>query len=407
MKAGVTPVLTAVWWKANKGNLVPGAPLEGALQTYEKLKATFERTIEAPNAAGYDTYIAVKTYLGADLMKAMDAQINACNKTLHKDTIAGLTKYKTAVIPAEKAALDKAFNGFKERHEGVLESMRDAVEHTLALLDAIGKLSVQTVLECEAKAPEVDKALAAATVAKANADKDAADAAMNAAINASTYIVAKRQVLANAIKNRPKEWAFDRTKLTDADGVFHKLSDRKLRLDTQIENNWQKVEEITKQAQATTSETRKVADGSVHAETALVGAFNRVVNRAYQLGQTNDVPAREMKAALSNLEGDLEAYAKTHDAAEKAKFKQQAGSNLLTAKTQQTALKNALGKGKAEIDGLVKAMPAKVVHAGNPAFSELFEQLDRATKTFAEDEVVLAKATEKIKKLEPEVAKLT
>jgi len=44
---------------------------------------------------------------------AVDAQIKSCNKLIHKDTIAGLTKYKTVVIPAEKTALDKTFNGFK------------------------------------------------------------------------------------------------------------------------------------------------------------------------------------------------------------------------------------------------------------------------------------------------------
>jgi len=407
MKPGVTPVLSAAWWKTNKGTLASSNPLETALQKYEKIKSDFERTIETPNADGYGAFAAAKTYLGVDLVKAVDAQIKSCNKLIHKDTIAGLTKYKTVVIPAEKTALDKTFNGFKSRHEGAFDSMIEAMQSTIKTLEPVAALSARTVLDCEAKAPEIDKALAQATVAKANANATAAGAAMKTAVEASAFIAAKHQALGNAIKGAPKSWAYDRKIAASGDStVVNKLMDRKSTLEAQIENNWAKVEEINKQGQAGMSQTRTVAQGSSDAEAALVGAFNRMVNRAFALAQTNDVPAREMKAAMSNLEGDIEAYGKAKDPKEKAKHKKLAQDNLKMAKVQQGALKSALEKGKSEIDGLVKAMPAKVVNRSNPAFSKMFVEYDKAMRSFTEDTEILTKKTDQLKKLEPQVTKL-
>lgn len=408
MKAGVTPVLNSAWWKANKGTLVTAQPLEGALKKYEAAKAAFTKAIQSPDADGYTAYMAAKTALAADVVKAVDAHISSINKTLHKDTVAGLNKYKAAVIPAEKSALDKSFSEYKARHEGVYESMVEALENHLKLLAPIAALSAKTVLEVEAKAPEADKALSEVTVAKSKANKLASDAAVKKATEVSAYIAGKHQTLTDAIAKRPTFWPFDKTKALENDkAALNKLSDKRSMFDGQIESNSNKVESINKKVQSVMSQARRVAEGTVEAQEALVGAFDRMVTRAFALAQANDVPAREMKAAISNLDGDLTAYKKAASTSDKAKHKKNAEGNLRMAKVQQGALKSALENGQTEIDGLMKSLPADIVKRDNPAFAKMFGEFDKAMKSFTEDKATLQKESDKLRKLGPEVGKLT
>jgi len=401
MKPGITPVLSSSWWTANKGKTVPANPLEGALKAYEAAKAAFEKTIEQPNADGYAAYTAAKNKLAADVVKAVDAEIAACIKIMHKDAIAGLNKYKSTIIPAEKAELDKTFLEFKSRHEGVLESMLDAMESFIAALSPIAELSAKTVLACQAKAPEADKALGAVTTCMGKGDAKGAGVAATTATEVGAFVAAQHKALQDAIKKAPKTWPLDRAKLAEKDKTAaNKLGDRKSTLESQIEANMARVEEIKKEVESVMSQARQLTKGTLDTQNALVGSFNRLINRAFALAQSNDVPAREMKAALSNLDGDIIAYGKAADPKEKDKHKTLAKKNLDFAKVQCKALEAALKNGKAEISTLQKSMPANVVKRDNPVFTPLFVELDKALKSFTEDDATLLKESGKLKNLE-------
>ena len=211
MKAGVTPVLTVAWWKANKSTLVSGSAMEAALKKYELAKAAFEKATTTPAADGYAAYVTVKTILGTDVIKAVDVAIASCNKTLHKDDIAGLTKYKTTVIPAAKTQLDNDLKEFKTKHEGAFNNMVTAINVYLKALEQVAVLSANTVLQCETIAPQADKALVAATGAAG--EYLAANAAMNQAMTASAQIAEKYHALEQAIKSGPKVSPGDRARL--------------------------------------------------------------------------------------------------------------------------------------------------------------------------------------------------
>jgi tetratricopeptide (TPR) repeat protein len=405
MKAGVTPVLTVAWWKANKSTLVSGTAMEAALKKYEAAKTEFEKAIKTPAADGYAAYMTVKTILGTEVVKAVDTAIASCNKTLHKDDIAGLNKYKTNVIPAAKTALDNDFKEYKTKHETEFNNMVNGMTQFMKLLEPIAVLSANTVLQCEAIAPEADKALIMAT--NANGNIQAANTAMNQANNAGRQIAEKYHALDEAIKKAPKNWPMDRSKVLQSDNAaVMKMGDRKFTMEQQIENNFTKVGKINQSVQAVMSKTRMIAEGKASAEEALVGAFDRLVNRAFSLVQGNDVQAREMKSALSNLGGDIEGYAQAKDPSAKEQFKKKAGDNLRMAKVQGGALATALKKSKEEIDGALNSMPKNVVNRQNPAFAKLFTELDKALKAFTQDGELLQKEGQRMKTLEIEVAKM-
>jgi hypothetical protein len=202
MKAGVTPVLTAAWWKANKSTLVSGTAMEAALKKYEAARTAFEKAIESPTADGYAAYVTVKQILSTEVVKAVDTALASCNKTLHKDDIAGLNKYKTTVIPAAKTDLDNQVKEYKAKHEGAFNNMVNAINVYLRQLEQVAVLSANTVLQCEAIAPQADKALVAAT--GANGNVNAANAATHQAMAASAQIAEKLDALEQAIKNKPK-----------------------------------------------------------------------------------------------------------------------------------------------------------------------------------------------------------
>jgi hypothetical protein len=403
MKAGVTPVLTVAWWKANKSTLVSGSAMEAALKKYELAKAAFEKATTTPAADGYAAYVTVKTILGTDVIKAVDVAIASCNKTLHKDDIAGLTK--TTVIPAAKTQLDNDLKEFKTKHEGAFNNMVTAINVYLKALEQVAVLSANTVLQCETIAPQADKALVAATGAAGNTS--AANAAMNQAMTASAQIAEKYHALEQAIKSGPKVWPGDKSKVAASDSkVYDKLGDRRSMMDAQIENNFTKVGKINQTVQGIMSKTRAVAEGKVNAAEALLESFDRLVNRAFALAQANDVPAREMKAALSNLGGDIEAYGQAKEQSAKTKHKTDAENNLRMAKVQGNALATALKKAKEEIEGQLNSMPKNVVSRQNPNFAKPFAELDKATKSFGEDAALLQKEGARLKTLEVEVGKM-
>jgi hypothetical protein len=402
VKAGVTPVLSSAWWKANKDDGVPEDPLYGALKKYELAKATFEKDIETRPSDADSAYRTFKTRL-QELSHAVEVTLGKCDKAAHKNDIAGLEKYKNAVIPHEVKEVDTVFGKFQQVH-GQFDEMMEAVTGYIKALEPIATLSAHTVLECEAAAPEAEKALAEVTTAKVKSDVNAANHAQEKAMKAGAVIAKKHAALLAAIQNGPRHWPYDRSKVPpEHRNAALKLSDRRSVMEEQIKNNVKTVADLNQSTQALMSKTRALAIGTSDATEALVAALDRLVSRAFALARENDQPTREMVAAISNLQGDLSAYKKAGDANHKQIEKKKALENLRLTKVHKDTLKRALAKSRAEIR---KSMPSNV-NSGNPTFKPLLEKLEQATTLFDKDDVKLFESIRLLVRLEKETLALT
>jgi hypothetical protein len=404
MKAGVTPMVSSAWWKSNKGMTVKGAVLEGALKVYESARLNFTNKASANSAEAFQLYMEAKKALSVDVSKAVDATISSCNKLLHKDDIAGLEKYHSTAIPKEKGTLDKLFKDFEGRYQRIVDDMKGEMEAYVSALDPIAKLSAKTVLECEALESDADRALADATTAKAAAD---ASEAMQRAVKAGAAAAKAEAALNDAVKRKPTKFGFDRSKLIQEDRTgLTKIVDQKSKLESQIENNVCRVAKIAAQVRNTMAQARKVVEGAAKKEDVLAAAFDRLVNRAFSLAQLSDQPAREMKAAISNLDGDISAYKSAKTPNEKQLHMGRATENVRLAHVHANSLQQHLNKSQKEIGGLLDSMPRAVVNPENPVFTKMFKELERATESFGNDEATLEKELGKLKQMEAEVKKM-
>jgi hypothetical protein len=407
MKKGVMPTLSASWWKANKSTLVKADPLASALKKYEDARTKFEAAASANKLDTPDLYVDAKTALIPGVLKAVEATIPTCNKTLHAGDIEGLNKYKSTVIPQERNELDAAYRAYEAGYERRVKAITEKRNATLAEAKKAGATSAQAVLDARRKAADLDKILSDALAAKRKGDVSSAKAHSADAVRNVADIAALRTEVAQAIAGVPKEWPTARGVANDTDRpALDKLDDLKFTADEQMKNNLATIDAIKKEAETTISEIRRVVQGSLDEAEVLTGAFDRFVSRMFSLVQENDVPARETKSARSNLEGDLDKYAKAKEAREKDVLKKQAVKNLKHAKTQLDALKKRIDATKSEFQSTLKSFPGSIVNKGNPAFTAKYNELDRAYKAMKQDEALHAKELQTLQKLGQQVAKL-
>ncbi|MBL8796601.1 MAG: hypothetical protein JNM56_22055 [Planctomycetia bacterium] len=100
MKAGVTPQLSAKWWRDNRAKTLKSTGLAPALEKYERALGTFlqDTAKNAPYPTIEEAYKKTVALLDGDVTTAVKLGIKSCG-ILHKDTKDALTKYTTQVIP--------------------------------------------------------------------------------------------------------------------------------------------------------------------------------------------------------------------------------------------------------------------------------------------------------------------
>jgi len=407
MKANVTPELSSVWWKKNKPVTMKKTGLGAALKKYEKTVAEFDKMVKraSPAFETHTTFMQCKTEL-AQVEKCVDAGIKAANKTLHKETIAALQKYKASVIPNEKKRLDKAFDVVKKASESEVKQAFDAYTKGIALYKTVALDSAKMVLASRKESANVQECLGQAAEGQHKGKPDLAEkAAKRADLLASKMEAMAKDIelkYSKASKARPQHGS---DSMDPAEKKkFFKLLDQIGTYESQTESNIRTLQKLAKEARETSVECVRAAKGSADVTKLYLKTMDNLVNRAFGYAQNDiDVASRECSGATGVVRNSLENYASFTDPKKKAEEKQRATERLKHAIVQLDALQKALKKARADVKKTLDGMPRDIVNPKNQNFVQLFKDLERAISVFDAEDKTVVKESKKIKEFAPKV----
>ncbi|MGH7295413.1 MAG: hypothetical protein ACRELB_10795 [Polyangiaceae bacterium] len=260
--------LTSAWWSRNKAKTLKSTGLGDALRHYEEALAEVKRLATSPIVhTTLERFNAVQEMLSRALPHAVDTATAACNRTLHKDTIAALKEYKEKLIPKEATHLvnlretyAKRYDALKKEFAASCQELFELSGKTLDVARAALDKAKSLVGGSDAATMEMMDDLAKGPAGKADAERRM-KRIQTSVVEIGTLRTVAQQALLKARAERKE-------KFTYKPGVIAPGEDNWSRMGDKIQGNLDAVEMTIEQVG---EQTRIAQEAAAEAETLLKG----------------------------------------------------------------------------------------------------------------------------------------
>lgn len=399
---------TAKWWKKHRALTLKSTGLADLLQDYEdtldKLQGLAKAKVTGEGMKAFDDGLdLVGTRLPAGIKKAQAA----CNKTLHKDTIAILAEYQKTCLPKAAGAVTNLHKDYCKAQASRMQEMIVACDKSLQIAAGAQQVASDAFSNARRLINDSDALLMKLTDALGASD-DGLAKSTQAKLREVAKDVAKLHTdtvaaIKKAREDSKKSWDYDAAVFPPGKNPMARQQDKVTNQFDAADMAAEKIEPLIAEAQDNVAEGISLESGKADLSKIYLKSAQRAAESAKSNADRVSGGARDnggkTEAVVFDFMNAEEKKDPTHLANE---IKRLTPGVVATVKQSQT-LKDACIKALADLKKSLTGFPAFVQEdVGN--FGEYFEQMRKSRDEIEESLAEAEKNLGKLKKLAQKIA---